>query len=85
MTEGGTVLVERVDGVCRITLNRPEKLNAFNAAMHTALYAALEGAGRDEAVRAVLLTGAGRAFCAGQDLSDRAVSLTTHRRRFGSG
>jgi 2-(1,2-epoxy-1,2-dihydrophenyl)acetyl-CoA isomerase len=71
MTEGGTVLVERVDGVCRITLNRPEKLNAFNAAMHTALYAALEGAGRDEAVRAVLLTGAGRAFCAGQDLGDR--------------
>ena len=71
MTECGTVLVEQVDGVCRITLNRPDKLNAFNGAMHTAFYAALDAAGRDEAVRAVLLTGAGRAFCAGQDLGDR--------------
>lgn len=71
MSECGTVLVEQVDGVCRITLNRPEKLNAFNGAMHAALYAALDAVARDDAVRAVLLTGAGRAFCAGQDLSDR--------------
>lgn len=76
MTEGGTVLVEQVDGVCRITLNRPDKLNAFNAAMHTALYTVLEAAGRDEAVRAVLLTGAGRAFCAGQDLGDRDPGMS---------
>lgn len=75
MTECGTVLVERVEGVCRITLNRPDKLNAVNAAMHTALYAALEAAGRDDAVRAVLLTGAGRAFCAGQDLGDRDPAM----------
>lgn len=76
MSECGTVLVEQVDGVCRITLNRPEKLNAFNGAMHAALYAALDAVARDEAVRAVLLTGAGRAFCAGQDLGDRDPATT---------
>ncbi|WP_245443734.1 2-(1,2-epoxy-1,2-dihydrophenyl)acetyl-CoA isomerase PaaG [Mesorhizobium sp. DCY119] len=54
-----------------LTLNRPDKLNSFNEEMHRALRAAIESA-RDEAtVRAVLLTGAGRAFCAGQDLGDR--------------
>jgi len=59
------------DGVLAATLNRPEKLNAFNPEMHAELRAALERALEDTAVRAVLLTGAGRAFCAGQDLSER--------------
>jgi len=59
------------DGVLTATLNRPEKLNAFNPEMHAGLRAALEQALDDAAVRAVLLTGAGRAFCAGQDLSER--------------
>ena len=57
-----------------ITLNRPERLNSFNEAMHAALQAALEVAERDPACRALLVTGAGRGFCAGQDLSDRNVS-----------
>lgn len=58
-------------GVLRLTLNRPDRLNAFNEAMHMALRAGLERARDDASVRAVLLTGAGRAFCAGQDLGER--------------
>jgi 2-(1,2-epoxy-1,2-dihydrophenyl)acetyl-CoA isomerase len=53
-----------------ITLNRPEVLNAFNAAMHSALQAALKDAARDDEVRAVVVTGAGRGFCVGQDLTE---------------
>jgi 2-(1,2-epoxy-1,2-dihydrophenyl)acetyl-CoA isomerase len=69
-----SILVSRDTGVLAITLNRPDKLNAFNPEMHQLLRKALEQA-RDEAeVRAVLLTGAGRGFCAGQDLSERNVS-----------
>src|ERR1043165_2122318 len=59
-------------GVLTITLNRPDKLNAFNPEMHQALRAALDQAA-EEAVRAALLTGAARASCAGQDLSERNV------------
>lgn len=54
-----------------ITLNRPKRLNAFVGSLAHALAAALEEAGRDPACRAVLLTGAGRGFCSGQDLSER--------------
>jgi len=68
------ILVSRDAGVLSLTLNRPDKLNAFNPEMHKLLREALEQA-RDEAgVRAVLLTGSGRGFCAGQDLSERNVS-----------
>jgi 2-(1,2-epoxy-1,2-dihydrophenyl)acetyl-CoA isomerase len=56
------------DGVATITLARPESLNALNATMRAELLAALKAAGRDEAVRAVILTGEGRAFCSGADL-----------------
>jgi len=66
-----SVLVSIEGGVLTATLNRPEKLNAFNPEMHAGLRAALERALEDDAVRAVLLTGTGRAFCAGQDLSER--------------
>jgi 2-(1,2-epoxy-1,2-dihydrophenyl)acetyl-CoA isomerase len=59
------------DGLLILTLNRPEKLNSFNEEMHLALRAGLEFARDNAGVRAVLLTGAGRAFCAGQDLGDR--------------
>ena len=52
-------------------LNRPDKLNSFNEEMHRALRAGIQRAHDDAAVRAVLLTGAGRGFCAGQDLGDR--------------
>ncbi len=55
-------------GVFRITLNRPERLNAFNQAQHEELLAALNRAERDPAARCVVITGEGRAFCAGQDL-----------------
>jgi 2-(1,2-epoxy-1,2-dihydrophenyl)acetyl-CoA isomerase len=60
-----------------VTLNRPDRLNAFNAAMHRALAAALDDAAHDLDCRAVLLTGAGRGFCAGQDLSDISGDLGT--------
>jgi 2-(1,2-epoxy-1,2-dihydrophenyl)acetyl-CoA isomerase len=63
------VLAQVSDGVMTITLNRPDVLNSFNGPMADALLGALRRAADDEAVRAVLLTGAGRAFCAGQDLS----------------
>ena len=66
-----TILVDKRAGFRILTLNRPDRLNAFNDAMHEALRAAIEEAERDEACRALLLTGAGRAFCAGQDLNDR--------------
>jgi 2-(1,2-epoxy-1,2-dihydrophenyl)acetyl-CoA isomerase len=67
-----SVLVDRRAGYRVVTLNRPARLNAFNEAMHRALQAALADAQADPGCGALLLTGAGRAFCAGQDLSDRA-------------
>jgi 2-(1,2-epoxy-1,2-dihydrophenyl)acetyl-CoA isomerase len=60
----------RDGAVQTITLNRPDVLNAFNAAMHTALQDALKEAARDGEVRAVVVTGAGRGFCVGQDLTE---------------
>jgi 2-(1,2-epoxy-1,2-dihydrophenyl)acetyl-CoA isomerase len=68
------VLVSLDAGVLQVTLNRPDKLNCLNAEMHQLLRQALERATDEPAVRAVLLTGAGRGFCAGQDLSERDVS-----------
>jgi 2-(1,2-epoxy-1,2-dihydrophenyl)acetyl-CoA isomerase len=72
-TDAQPVLVERHEGWAKITLNRPDRLNSFNVAMHQALAAALAEAALDDSCRAVLLTGAGRGFCAGQDLADRAT------------
>ena len=69
-----SVVVSVDAGIQTITLNRPEKLNALNAEMHQLLRAALEHAASDAEIRAVLFTGAGRGFCAGQDLSERDVS-----------
>ena len=63
-----TIRHELSDGVATITLNRPESLNALNAKMRGELLAALKAAGRDAAVRAVAITGEGRAFCSGADL-----------------
>jgi len=68
-----SVLISVEAGLQTITLNRPDKLNAFNPEMHKALRAALEEALDERAIRAVLLTGAGRGFCSGQDLSERRV------------
>lgn len=64
------ILFEIQSGVAKITLNRPDKLNSFNRAMSLELISALEQAESDDSVRAILLTGAGRGFCAGQDLSE---------------
>ena len=71
-----TVALDSADGVLTITLNRPEALNAFNSDMGVELGAALGLAQRDDAIRAVVLTGAGRAFCAGQDLHDLRATAT---------
>lgn len=68
-----TILLHIMDGVATITLNRPDKLNALTEDMHGELERALDRIEIDRAIRAVLLTGAGRAFCAGQDLGDRAM------------
>ena len=69
-----SILVSQEAGVLSVTLNRPEKLNAFDPEMHKLLRQALAQARDDAAVRTMLLTGAGRGFCAGQDLSERNVS-----------
>ncbi len=71
MTDSDTVLVARDAGLMQITLNRPDKLNSFTPEMHLALRGALQQAAQDDTLRAVLLTGAGRGFCAGQDLGGR--------------
>jgi 2-(1,2-epoxy-1,2-dihydrophenyl)acetyl-CoA isomerase len=67
-----SILLESTDGVARITLNRPEVLNSFDTAMSARLQQVLIEVARDPALRAVYLTGAGRAFCAGQDLAEAA-------------
>ena len=69
-----SILAERANGVHRITLNRPDRLNSFNDAMHAALRDALAAVEADDGARVLVLTGAGRGFCAGQDLSDRALA-----------
>ena len=69
-----TILFESEGGIARLTLNRPERMNSFNDAMHAEVRDALERARADGELRVLLLTGAGRGFCAGQDLADRAVA-----------
>jgi enoyl-CoA hydratase/carnithine racemase len=63
-----TILYDQADGVATITLNRPERLNAVNTTVIRELVAAFDQADGDDGVRAVIVTGAGRAFCAGADL-----------------
>jgi 2-(1,2-epoxy-1,2-dihydrophenyl)acetyl-CoA isomerase len=65
-----TVLYEKDSGVATVSLNRPEKLNAFDATMHEELRAALDSAAADEEVRCVVLRGEGRGFSAGADLAE---------------
>src|SRR5580704_17390870 len=73
MEENMTVLVETHQGYRQLSLNRPDRLNALNTEMFHALMAALAEAEADSECRAILVTGAGRGFCAGQDLGDVAV------------
>lgn len=70
MPDSPAILTSIDAGVMTITFNRPESYNAFNAAMSRELAEALKQASRDAKVRCVVLTGAGRAFCSGQDLKD---------------
>ncbi|HEX8757477.1 MAG TPA: 2-(1,2-epoxy-1,2-dihydrophenyl)acetyl-CoA isomerase PaaG [Steroidobacteraceae bacterium] len=69
-----TILFEMSEGVARLTLNRPDRLNSFNTAMHAEVQDALAAMQRDDSARVLVLTGSGRGFCAGQDLSDRVVA-----------
>jgi 2-(1,2-epoxy-1,2-dihydrophenyl)acetyl-CoA isomerase len=71
-----TVNVSVADGTARVELNRPEALNAWNAQFGEDLLAALRGVTEDEAVRAVVLTGAGRGFSSGADLKDISTDTT---------
>lgn len=72
MTES-LVLIETAGAVRKLTLNRPAALNSFTSAMHRELRAALDAAADDAGVRCLVITGAGRGFCAGQDLNDPEV------------
>lgn len=74
------ILYELAEGILTLTLNRPEKLNAFTATMRDELIDAFDRADADDAVRAVVITGAGRGFCAGADLSGRGESFSATRR-----
>jgi 2-(1,2-epoxy-1,2-dihydrophenyl)acetyl-CoA isomerase len=62
-------------GIARLTLNRPDKLNSFTGEMHAELRTALDSIQSDNAVRVLVLSGAGRAFCAGQDLADPDMQM----------
>jgi 2-(1,2-epoxy-1,2-dihydrophenyl)acetyl-CoA isomerase len=73
-----------IDGVMTITLSRPDRLNAFTSAMHAELREALSTAESDEAVRCVVLTGEGRAFSAGQDLTEVRLPVPDGKADFGA-
>jgi len=70
--------LERLDGVALLTLDRPERLNALNGALISALEAAVAGFERDPGIRVVVLTGAGRAFCAGADITELEALAGAH-------
>jgi enoyl-CoA hydratase/carnithine racemase len=70
-----TLFIEVEDGIATLTLNRPEKMNAFNGRMMTDLIAAFDHTDANDAVHAVIVTGEGKAFCAGADLSEGAKTF----------
>ncbi|MDY6945575.1 MAG: 2-(1,2-epoxy-1,2-dihydrophenyl)acetyl-CoA isomerase PaaG [Pseudomonadota bacterium] len=69
-----TILFEVSGGIARLTLNRPDRLNSFNVQMHGEVKDALSQLKSNDQARVLVFTGAGRGFCAGQDLGDRAVA-----------
>ena len=77
-----TIKYEVAEQILTITLNRPDKLNAFNAQMQAELIAAFDAADKDDDVRAIIVTGAGRGFCAGADLSSGADTFDRDASRF---
>jgi 2-(1,2-epoxy-1,2-dihydrophenyl)acetyl-CoA isomerase len=74
MSDENLLLLEKKNGIATITLNRPDKLNAFNDELTFKLKDALKEAERDASVKAIVLTGAGRGFCSGQDLQARGLT-----------
>jgi 2-(1,2-epoxy-1,2-dihydrophenyl)acetyl-CoA isomerase len=83
-TTADTVLTDVSDGLATITINRPDAMNAMNTAAKVALRDALRAAADDPAVRAVLLTATGRAFCVGQDLKEHVTKLSEARESDGN-
>lgn len=78
-----TIRYEKKVALAIITMNRPEKLNSINSIMRGELHFAIKSAGQDGDVSVILLTGEGRAFCAGQDLSERLVSSSSDAKDLG--
>jgi enoyl-CoA hydratase/carnithine racemase len=76
-----TIQYEVAEQILTITLSRPEKLNAFNATMQRELIEAFDAADKDDSIRAIIVTGAGRAFCAGADLSSGADTFDRDSKR----
>src|ERR1700689_4559408 len=76
-----TIKYEVAEQILTITLNRPDKLNAFNGVMLAEMIDALDAADEDDDVRAIIVTGAGRGFCAGADLSSGADTFDRDARR----
>ena len=74
-----TIILEKADHVATITLNRPDRLNAFTAQLHDELIHLLEELDQDEDVRVLVITGAGRGFCAGEDVKERPAEITRVR------
>ncbi len=68
------------EGILTLTLNRPDRMNAFNADMRSELIAAFDAADADDAVRVIIVTGAGKAFCAGADLESGGDTFNRHKR-----
>jgi enoyl-CoA hydratase/carnithine racemase len=85
MTDFDEIRAERADGVLTITLNRPERLNAFTETMRRELIAAFDLADADDDVRAVVVTGAGRGFCAGADLAKGGATFDWRRAHAAEG
>ncbi|MFZ1994459.1 MAG: enoyl-CoA hydratase-related protein [Solirubrobacteraceae bacterium] len=77
------ITVETTDGVLTITLNRPDRLNAWTPTMGRELIAAFDAADADDGVRAIIVTGAGRGFCAGADLQGGGATFDWRERRTG--
>jgi enoyl-CoA hydratase/carnithine racemase len=75
------LLYALTDGVATITLNRPDRMNVYNSRMRTELISVFDRTDADDAVKAVVFTGSGRAFCAGADISEGKDALDANRRR----